>query len=37
MPSVDSPIPFIDFADFGDGTGPVSSQCYPAVQHDADV
>ena len=23
MPSVDSPIPFIDFAEFGDGTGPV--------------
>jgi len=23
MPSVDSPIPFIDFENFGDGTGPV--------------
>ena len=26
MPSVDSPIPFIDFEGFGDGTGPAAQQ-----------
>ena len=29
MPSVDSSIPFIDFADFGDGSGPVSLSASP--------